>query len=324
VEIFEVHFFPQTAFLLKNFVQCLCSFRLKNSGGLDNLQSEAEKEIYCERHNSKMNLPLCFSLTTDNVVNNPSQKAFYKDMLNGFFGKFSQNSNLSKTEIVVSQHRLEELASKFEIVEIYNLSETSVVVEYENSSPGPNLKGNVYIGAEINAHARVIIHDYIRLLQSFGIQVYAVDTDCLFYSVPNNVPDPLPFSDSIGDFKSVIPENCQVLSYHSLGCRNYTILYKDMDENLHTITKVKGLSLKSAHLSEPIDSAMYERYIESHFQDEYESIILPQIRQMAVKPSSHRVPTLRTFEFKNDLFLKRYVKKNDSDYKTYPYGYVSV
>jgi hypothetical protein len=320
--IFEVHFFKETKYLLQNFVQCLSSFRLKNSGGLDELPSLEDKQAYCERHNAQMNLPECFALSVKNVINNQRQKMLFKDMSNSLFGKFSQNSNIKKTEIVWSQHRLEELASQFDILEIYNLSESSVMVEYESSLNEPNRKGNVYIGSEINAHARIIIHDYIKILQSKGIQVYAVDTDCLFYSVPNNVTDPLPFSDSIGDFKSVIPQNCEILNFHSLGCRNYSILYKDDKGNLHTIVKVKGLSLKSSHLSHPIDSEMYENYIETHFQNEYQSLVLPQIKQMAVKPSFHLKPNLRTFEFKNDLFLKRYVKKNDLSYNTYPYGYI--
>ncbi len=320
--IYEIHFFPETKFILQNFVQCLTSFRLQNSGGLDNLNSEEEKQSYCERHNSNMNLPACFALTRSNIKNNPSQKLFFKDMSNSLFGKFSQNSNVSKTEIVWSQHRLEELVSQFNVLEIYNLSETSVLVEYEAISSQPNLKSNVYIGADINAHARIIIFDYIRLLQSVGICVYAVDTDCLFYSVPKNVKDPLKFSDSIGDFKSVIPKNCEVLSYHSLGCRNYSILYKDCEAKLHTITKVKGLSLTSSHMSQLIDHQTYERYIEKHFQSEYQSLVVPQIRNIASKPSFNVTPKLRTFEFKNDLFLKRYVKKHDLDYKTYPYGFI--
>jgi hypothetical protein len=322
LDIFEVQYFPERKFLLKNFVQCLSSCRLKNSGGLDDLQTEQEKLDYCKRHNSKMDLPSKFALTTENVINNPRQKLFYKDTANSLFGKFSQNSNFTKTEIVYSQHRLEELASKFEILEMYNLSETAVVVEYENNLTSPNLKANVFIGSEITAHARIIIHDHLKLLQSKGIQVYAVDTDCLFYSVPNNVQDPLVFSDCIGDYKYVVPKECQILSYHSLGCRNYSILYRDeKNSTLHTITKVKGLSLKSAHLCEPIDHKTYENYIEQHFQNEYQSMFIPQIRKIAVKPSCHKRSTLRSFEFKNDLFMKRYIDKNDCDFKTYPYGY---
>ena len=288
--IYEIHFFPETKFILQNFVQCLSSYRLKNSGGLDCLISEDEKQSYCERHNTNMNLPANFSLSCSNVINNPSQKMFFKDMSNSFFGKFSQNSNISKTEIVWSQHRLEEIVSQFNVLEIYNLSETSVLVEFESISNQPNLKSNVYIGAEINAHARVIIYDYIRLLQSKGISVFGVDTDCIFYSVPENVQDPLQFTDSIGHFKSVIPQNCQVLSYHSLGCRNYSILYKDSEDKLHSINKIKGLSLKSSHMTELIDHQLYESYIEKNFQNEYKSLIVPQVRNITSKASLHKSP----------------------------------
>ena len=92
---------------------------------------------------------------------------------------------------------------------------------------------------------------------------------------------------------------------------------------MHTITKVKGLSLKSSHMSELIDHQTYKSYIEKHFQSEFQSLVLPQIRNITSKPLFTVTPKLRTFEFKNDLFLKRYVKKNDLDYKTYPYGFIS-
>ena len=71
-----------------------------------------------------------------------------------------------------------------------------------------------------------------------------------------------------------------------------------------------------------INHQTYESYIEKHFQNEYQSLILPQIRKTTSKPSFKVTPQLKTFEFKNDLFLKRYVKKIDNDFKTYPYGYV--
>ena len=150
-----------------------------------------------------MNLPPCFALTKSNVKTTQAKNSFLKTCQTVYLAKFSQNSNHSKSEIVWSQHRLEEIVSQFNVIEIYNLSDSSVLVEYETTPNQPNLKSNVYIGSEINAHARIIIHDYIRLLQSVGINVYAVDTDCIFYSVPQNVQDPLKFSDSIGEFKSV-------------------------------------------------------------------------------------------------------------------------
>ena len=63
-------------------------------------------------------------------------------------------------------------------------------------------------------------------------------------------------------------------------------------------------------------------FMEKKFQNEYESLIVPQIRNITSKPSLNKSPNLRTFEFKNDLFIKWYVKKNDKDYKTYPYGFI--
>ena len=65
--IYEAVYFAERKPILKFFVQALLSERLKNSGGLDSLQSAEEKIKYCNSHNERMNLPESFRLTPDNV-----------------------------------------------------------------------------------------------------------------------------------------------------------------------------------------------------------------------------------------------------------------
>jgi hypothetical protein len=321
-DIYEVHFFRETKFLLRPFVQCLSSLRLKNSGGLEKLDTEEEKLRYCNFHNEKMHLPASFALTPSNIKNNLSQKTLYKEFSNSSYSKFSQMSK-SRSEIVTSQHRLEEIATIYEILDFYPINENSLLVEFESCDLKPNLTTNVYIGSEISAHGRVIIHDHIRSLQQLdGIKVFAVDTDCVFYSIRNDVQDPIVYSDAFGDFKSVIPDGCDVLAYYSLGCRNYSILYQDQEKKLHSVIKCKGLSLKSAHLQNNLTVETYKEFVESHFNDELKTITFGQIRRKEEKPNPHFKTTFTTFEFRNDLFLKRYVDKNLTNFQTFPFGYV--
>ena len=324
-EIFEIIYFPERKHLLRTFVQALVSERLKNSGGLEDLLTTEEKEAYCSLHNEKMNLPENFKLTINNVKNNPGQKQFYKDLLNSLYGKFSSNVEKKKTEIVRSQRQLENLAQNFNITELFPINDTNLLVEYEVNDLKPNFKGNIFIGSEITSHARVYMHDYLRKLQATdGVKIFAIETDCIFYSIPKKAVDPLPFSDIIGSFKSVIPTNCEVLSYFALGSKNYSVLYKDNHNQLHTILKVKGLSLKSAHVENLLSTQTYDEYIESHFKKELKNIIFPQLRKTLNKKCNQTETRFQTFEFRNDLFLKRYVNHEITEgnhYHTLPFGY---
>ena len=200
------------------------------------------------------------------------------------------------------------------------------MVEYELKELKPNFKGNIFIGAEITAQARIFMHDCLKMLQrTDGVKIFQIETDCLMYSIPKNVVDPLNFSDLIGDFKHVVPQDCEILSYFALGNKNYSLLYRDPSHKINTILKVKGLSLKSAHIEKLIDNQTYSDYIESHFNKELKNVTIPQLRQFKSKTSSFNETRFRTFEFRNDLYLKRHLKHEKDiqqiDYVTYPYGF---
>jgi len=321
-DIFEVHFFQERKFILRPFIQCLSSLRLKNSGGLDHLNTLEEKITYCKTHNEKMQLPAEFALNVNNVIQNDMKKNLFKILLNALFGKFSQHSRQNKIEIVRSQHRLEEIASSFEILQLYELNETSLFVEYSQPETAPCRKTNLYIASEITSLARNFIHDKIKLLQNVpGVTVYATDTDSIFYSIPRDSPDPLIYSDSIGCFKSMVPKYSNVIAYYSLGCRNYSLLYQDDNGKLTSTIKCKGLSLNCNHLTDSLTVETYEEFLKANFNQEMKSLTLAQIRQKTKKPSFISEPNLQPFEFRNDLFIKRYVKKESGSYQTFPYGY---
>ncbi len=94
---------------------------------------------------------------------------FFKDMSNSLWQISAKFKCLKKQRLCVHNTDFKELVSQFNVLEMNNLIETSVLVEYEAISSQPNLKSILYIGADINAQARIIIHDYIRLLKSVGI-----------------------------------------------------------------------------------------------------------------------------------------------------------
>ena len=321
VEWYEIHHFPQKAALLKDYVKILNGEKIKNSGGLQNLSTQDEKNSYCDSLNEKLNLPEQFKLNSQNVLNNPAQKQTFKMLCNSFYGKFSQNSNFSKIDLIQERSHLLDIVNSKEVIDICALSDNFVQVEYKPSieKTKPNLKGNLYIGAEINALARVFMYkSMLKIVQAQGI-IFAVDTDGLFYCLNKAVPDPLTFSDAVGDFKSVYPE---ILNFFALGNRNYSLSYKNSDNTIINVIKIKGLSLTSHNLSDSLSTDTYRDYIDSHFENQYKNIYLPQLRQTVNKETKEPEDKMQKYNFSNDLFLKRFVcDEKPPTYVTYPYGF---
>lgn len=320
LKIYELIFFPERRSILKMFVQAMLTERLKNSA--PDQMTNLQKAEYCQRHNLKLELPEDLCLKPDQLCDNPTQKQFFKDALNSLYGKFSAKTISTKVELVRFQHRLEEIAHFNHIAEVYPINESNLMVEYETKDVKKNLKSNIYIGSEITAHARICMHDFIRALQKVpGAKIFQLETDCIMYSIPRNVIDPLPYSDLVGEFKNVVPVDCDIKSFFALGNKNYSVLYQEPNGSLKTILKVKGLSLTSSHITHPLTAKKFNQYIDSHFEAELKSHVIPQVRKFKSKSSVFNEPRFTTFEFKNDLYLKRYVKNIEGDYLTLPYGF---
>jgi hypothetical protein len=322
----EIHYFPHTDYILKDYSIYLYSEKIKYSGWPQPNMTLSEKENYCRLINTAMEIPLEFQLNPSNVCKNTALRQLAKSQLNNFYGKFSQNSNKTRTEFIRNQYKLDEILSKNTILNLTNLSDDVLQVEFEPPFTSPNRKSNIYIGAQVNAYSREIIYDYLMSIEKAGGVVYSVDVDGLFYSLPLSVQDPLPYSNVCGHFKNMFHENAEILAYYCLGTRNYSILYKDQDQNLKTIVKVKGLSLSSHCLDQKINANTYKNFIKSHFENEVQQIIIPQEKYCIDPNTKQMIKKFQNFTFQNELYIKRYVpvsycQNKDYRIKTLPFGF---
>jgi len=146
---YEIHYFPETAPILKDYSKLLYSEKIKNSGFPSDVTSIEEKLLYCEKINDKMNLPDIFKLTPENVKNNPALRQMAKNQLNNFYGKFCQNSNQTETHFVKSQFSLEEFFRTKKVIDVFNVVENVVQVEVEHIDRKLRPQSNIYIGAQI-------------------------------------------------------------------------------------------------------------------------------------------------------------------------------
>ena len=318
---YELHHYPQRTYLLRDYSKMLFSEKLKNTGWPDNVTSDLQKLCYCNMINEALDLPEEFQLSLSNVKFNESKKQLAKSQMNNFFGKFAQNSNLKKSEFVNSISVFENLLANYNITNLFQINENILKVEYENFTIKPNLSTNIYIGAQITSYARIEMYNFMTEIEKSLGKIYSVDTDGLFYSLPKNVLDPLPFSNLCGHFKSMLKPNQVVRSYVSLGPRNYSLLLSDGHE-IENVIKVRGLSLSSHHLSEQLSVEVYSDFLEAQMKNITKKIIIPQEKFLINYEKGLHFKRHQNYSFHNDLFIKRFVKKvSGPSIETNPYGF---
>ena len=322
-EWFELHYYVKTSFILKDYSKILYALKVQNSGFPLNLTSDEEKQNYCETINKAMDFPEDFKLDLTNVCDNPPQKQLFKSMLNNFYGKFSQNSNFTETKFVNSHNQLMKIFKDNEVVGIYNINEFQVQVEYKPNKVKANTQSSIYIGAQITSYSRCIMYEHMMSIERAGGKIYSIINDAIFYSLPKNVVDPLPFSNVCGHFKSVIDPSKKILAYFALGNCNYSYLTQNPDGSLEQSLKVKGLSLTNLINQNKITTKTFENFIDEHFEKNKKTIEIPQKKIQIDKKTKQFQLKYKNFTFCNEPNLKRYVIDYSSRVDTLPFGYVN-
>lgn len=318
---YELHHYDQREPILKEFVQILGVQKIKNSNIFD---TKLDLNTVSENINKKMSLPTSLKIENKIYPSNSAQKQLFKDMMNSFFGRFALHSNFTHHYFCRNLFELQKLACKenCEVVDIMPISDDICEIEIiEPTKIKPNTDGCLYITSEINALARKFIYEQMELIESVKGIIIGVDTDAIVYALPPGVSDVLTYSDAFGDFKKVLGLSSEITSFYSLGPRNYSITYFDSDGVEKHLIKVKGLCTTSINNSHMLSENTYSNFLEKRFQDEFNNIYLPQMRQKFNKQKKQFYEILTHFEFGNEIHTKRYVSNNDNFYLTHPYGY---
>jgi hypothetical protein len=321
IAIHECHYFTQTEYILKDFVQKLNCLKLQSTDCLKYFDTNEEKKDYLKYLNDDMNLTAPFHLTLKNVKPNSKKKKLIKLMCNSLFGKLEQRNNHSKSLYVTNQEELEDIyfSDNF-IEEIINVNSTicQVQVKPDESKLPPNSKANCYIGGQITAYARAIIYEYIQQIISSKGQLYYVDTDSIFFSLPKNLIPPIPISDSVGHFKQVFPGPIE--SFYTLGPKNYVVRYQDKSL-IKSVTKIRGISLANNYSKNEIPNETYDYFMTQCLKEVLETKQVPQLRIKRSKKSNDVASTLQLVTFRNDVSSKRIVMQNTQNLSTLPYGF---
>lgn len=323
LRFYELYHYKCQKKVLTEFVSVVASQRLKNSNLLEGLSLDDQNQL-CDEINKKMNFQdPSLQLHPSNVKDNKPLKQFWKEFVNGVFGRFALHSNFTKRDFLRSQSQLETLLSdpSIELLELFPVGDNTMEVEYlKSSAVNPSKEGCLIFSALINAKSRILLHQIITKLEQDGCEPLYVDTDSVLYSARKNYTPPFEIGPCLGQWKPVLGEKAKIKKFYSLGPRNYCLVY-ECDGKTEYVTKIKGLSIGSANLKSAISPQTYETYLKAHFEDQIVTTYIPQMRQSVNPQTKSFKYVMLSQKFDNELHLKRYILQKDCSHKTYSYGY---
>lgn len=326
LKVFSIYFYKETACILKDFISLLGFDKVTNSG----FPSGFEENQYCHYLNEKMDFKsIGLIVKPENIKDDTSKRTFAKLALNSFLGKFSQRNDKSQSILVRNE---DEIAKYFysrghTINDIFAINKHFCQIEVKRtrlSMCPPSKNTNCIIGAYIVALSRQIMHQHMIDLELVGAQLMYTDTDCLIFSLKKWLKNPLPISNCFGDFKFEIEEKFEIQSYYSLGPKNFSILYKDNKDNLHTLVKLRGITLSNAINSDTINAYVYDNFLESILRNKKIKISIPQVRKKRSKRSRINNFKFTKAFFSNSISAKRVINKNCPNFSSYPYGFLDL
>jgi len=316
LHIYECHIYTQFDYILKDFVEPLAFFKTAASNCFENLKSKKQKNDYCSYLNQKMNFNTNFQFTLKNIKPNVSKRYFYKLAQNTFFGKFGQRTDTSKTVYCTSQEEIETTLSEHsKISDAFIISEDLCAVQYDQllSKIKPSLKTNMYISAQITAFAREVMHKILMDMETQKIKVIQINCDSLIFALPKDKPCPLTVSHAIGDFKYELEG--QILNYFAVGSKNYIIVFKNTENEIKTLNRISGLSLKA----EQINVETYRTFISNLEKDIECAISVPNRKRKIDWRKLNIEITSQQFKISNRFPLRRIFSNNTLI--TLPFGF---
>ena len=208
------------------------------------MNTEDDKRTYIEQYYEREGIRLDYN----RIQKNPGLRALAKLMLNSFWGKFGQRSNLEQAELVENPSvYFQKLNSdSVEVTAVNYVSDDFVEMrwKYKEDFTETNAKTNVIIAAYSTAQARLKLYSY---LEQLGPRALYADTDSVIFST-NVTEQKLALGDYLGDLTDEVPGN-KIETFVTGGPKNYAYKLKEPDEkgNL-THCKVRGITLNHKKL----------------------------------------------------------------------------
>ena len=244
-------------------------------------------------------------------------------MANALFGKLEQRNDKCRTIFANKFADIEEMYfSENTIQDLFciNADICQIQISPNIYKLPPNRNNNCYIGAQVTAYARQTIYCHLVTLLEAKAHIYQIDCDSIIFSLKNDNKMPLQVSEVVGHFKSEIPGN--ILSFYSLGPKNYTITYENQDtKEILTMSRIRGLSLNNSLNNVSFNESLFKSYVTNFLKQKPQITNVKQFRKRGNFKKLKLSSQLENVTFSNSLSERRIIEPTSLNLTSYPYGY---
>ena len=250
LELNEVwHYKEKSSDLFSSYVDKYLLGKVTNSGW-NGLETETEKQKFIDDYYEHENI----RLNPNEIEDNPGKREQDKLMLNSFWGKFGQRTNLMKTKMLNDPSQLWEILfdKRYETHAINVMTEEMLMIRYQTAAlefEEVMTNTNVVIAAFTTGHARLKLYSYMKILDD---RVLYTDTDSIIYKTrPSSDVYMVPLGPYLGDMTDEITskygKNARIIVFACTGPKSYGIMIDKGDGTLPICeVKSKGFYLDYA------------------------------------------------------------------------------
>ena len=221
------------------YVNTFLKVKQEASGWPDWCADESAKQSYIKQYFEKEGILLDYN----RIEENPGLRSLSKLMLNSFWGKFGQRSNLTQTTYVDDPEQFFDImtSDQQEVKNVRFVSNEAVQLDwcYNGDFVEASSRTNVVIAAYTTAQARLKLFSY---LEPLGRRVCYCDTDSIIFTTSPGIWEPK-LGDYLGDLTDETPGN-EILKFVTGGPKNYAYtLAKPNKKGQTSVCKVRGITL---------------------------------------------------------------------------------
>ena len=298
----------KTGGLFTEYINNFLKIKQQASGWPKWATSEEQKQLYIQNYYQHEGIMLDY----DKIEKNPGMRSLAKLMLNSFWGKFGQRSNMIQSQYTHDPAKFFDILSsdKQEVTDVNFVSEEMVEMRwrYKEEFVETSLRTNVVIAAYTTAHARLQLYSYLEMLQD---RVLYADTDSIIFVSRQGEEEPK-LGDYLGDLTDEVP-NGKIIQFVTGGPKNYA--YKVMKgSGIETNCKIRGITLNYKNSLQITYEAMRDMVLGS-WDDTI--TVHDDFKIIRDRNSSSLLTTTQHKQYRI-VFDKRVVT---SDLNTVPYGY---
>ncbi|XP_053392045.1 uncharacterized protein LOC128554759 [Mercenaria mercenaria] len=319
VKIYEVWHFDKlsqydpitkTGGLFKEYVNKFLKIKQEASGWPKWCQTEEDKRKYINMYHQREGILLEYN----KIKKNPGMRALAKLMLNSFWRKFGQRSNMEQVDYVTEPSiYFDKLTSDQEDVTAVNYVSNEMVEmrwKYAGDFVDSNTKTNVVIAAYTTAQARLKLYSY---LDSLGNRALYADTDSVIFTTKDGEQTPV-LDDYLGGLTDEVPNN-EIQTFMTGGAKKYAYKLQKPDENgMYTHCKIRGITLNCKNLLN-VNFEVLKKFVTKTPLGKVSVVDANKISRARDTAQLVTVSERKDYQI---VFDKRVIREN---YVSYPYGF---